>query len=498
MSKRVKLVIAAAAVLVALIIALVVMTNLPENSEKNPSGASSSITQSEETNALGYLKVFAFKDEQVRDITVQNEKGGFALKYVKEDTWELDGAEKFTLNSEYVDNIIECCTEISATKLVAENPKDLSVYKISEDGVVANVKYSTGEKLTFMIGTQNSSGYYYVYLKQNDKVYLVDSSWANPFVLKYSSYLDLTVSDAIPVDEDGNDIEPYVQKLSFTGRGLENPIILIQNPDYLSYQQKVEAGEDDESKVAPAQYRFESPMKIEASDDSFYGIQNDFYGILALDIYSLKPTVADKEKCGLTNPYVTVSVENSKKTLKIMLGNELEFEGEKCYYAMSNERQSIFIVNQSDFYFFKDDLVNYMSSIVVNVVIDEIDTLTFENAGKKYVFETSGDGDDLVVRLNGKKLSTAEYRDLYQLVMLAYCEKSVKPGQYKGNAELKITYTYRDREKVDVIEYVKAETRRYLIRLNGSDLALCRSQYVDTLVFGLNEFIAGRDVPSDY
>ena len=55
--------------------------------------------------------------------------------------------------------------------------------------------------------------------------------------------------------------------------------------------------------------------------------------------------------------------------------------------------------------------------------------------------------------LAGKKMSTAEYRDLYQLIMLAYCEESVQPGQYKGEADLKITYKYRNKEKVDVIEY---------------------------------------------
>jgi hypothetical protein len=176
----------------------------------------------------------------------------------------------------------------------------------------------------------------------------------------------------------------------------------------------------------------------------------------------------------------------------------LEIDGAFYYYAMTNERKPIFIVDANDFTFFDEDLIKYMSAIVVNVMIDEIKTLTFDIGDKKYVFESSGEGEDLVVRWDGKKMSTEEYRDLYTLVMLTYCEESVEPGKYKGDADVKITYTYREREKVDVIEYVKAETRKYLIRLNGSDLALVRSKYVDTLCYGVEAYISGKDVPSDY
>lgn len=498
MSKRIKVIIAAAAALLVLIAALVVVLNLPEESEKENSSGSSSETASVETDFYGYLKVFDFEKEQVRDITVQNATGGFTLNYVKEETWALKGAEKFSLNSEAIDTLLESCIEFAATKEIAENPEDLSVYGITDEGISATINYSTGEKLSFQMGSTNSAGYSYVYLKQNNKVYMVEYYWVQPFELKSSAYLDLSVTDAVTTDEDGNEQYPTVKKLSFVGRGLKNPIIIERNPEYVTYTESVENGEDTSNKPSPAQYVFTSPMKVDTSDESYLGLQNAYYGISAKDIYSLSPTAAQLSQCGLSDPYVTIKAESTKGDLIIKLGNTVTVDEQECYYAVSNQREPIFIVDAADFSFFKEDLVTYMSPIVVNVVIDEIDTLTFETEGKKYVFETSGEDDDLVVRLNGKKLSTAEYRDLYQLVMLAYCEESVEPGQYKGDADLKITYTYREREKVDVLEYVKAETRKYLIRLNDSDLALVRSKYVDTLIFGLNEFVAGRDVPSDY
>ncbi len=498
MSKRIKLIITAAAVLVLLVAALIVVSNLPEESKKETSSGASSEIAGNETTFEGYLKVAAFEKEQVRDIAVQNDKGGFVLKYVKKDSWTLSGAEKFSLSSKAIETLIESCIEFSPIKEIAQNPQDLSIYGISDKGTVATISYDTGEKLTFMVGGTNSSGYTYVYLKQNDKVYMSDDYWDDPFTLKNTAYLDLSVTDAIPTNEDGEEEDPNVKKLSFTGKGLDNPIIIEQNPEYLEFNKREEEGEDLSGKLPPAQYIFTSPMKIDASDENFGGIQNQYYGIYAKDIYSLYPTAQQLSSCGLSDPYVTVKAETAKQDIIIKLGNSLTIDGEECYYAVSNQREPIFIVKASDFSFFKEDLIKYVSSIVVNVVIDEIDTLTFETDGKKYVFETSGEGDDLVVRLDGKRLSVEEYRDLYQLVMLAYCEESVKPGQFNGNTDVKITYTYREREKVDVLEYVKVGTRKHLIRLNGSDLALVRAKYVDTLRFGLNQFITGKDVPSDY
>ena len=38
-------------------------------------------------------------------------------------------------------------------QVIAENPKDLSLYEISDKGVTAEINYSTGEKLTAFRGT---------------------------------------------------------------------------------------------------------------------------------------------------------------------------------------------------------------------------------------------------------------------------------------------------------------------------------------------------------
>lgn len=499
LSKRVKTIIAAALALVLLVGAVFAIEFWPEKKPETTSSIGTSSVESDEVkDDIGYINVFSYKEKQVRDVTIKNEHGAYTLKYVKEKTFQLEGAEEFVMNETAVGSLLDSAKELPAIKFIGEDIENLELYEINDKSITIELNYDTGERLNLILGGLNSAGSRYVYYKQNKKLYLVESGWDDPFEKKPLGYLDMSISDGIAEDEEGNEVDPNVTKISYTGTELKNPIVIEQNPEYIAELKDIEEGKDVSGTVNKTQFVFTSPMRADISDDAFVGLQNQYFGLGAYDIYSLNPTSADKKKCGLAKPFVTIEVTATKRNLKIHLGKMLEIDGAFYYYAMTNERKPIFIVDANDFTFFDEDLIKYMSAIVVNVMIDEIKTLTFDIGDKKYVFESSGEGEDLVVRWDGKKMSTEEYRDLYTLVMLTYCEESVEPGKYKGDADVKITYTYREREKVDVIEYVKAETRKYLIRLNGSDLALVRSKYVDTLCYGVEAYISGKDVPSDY
>ena len=503
MSKRVRAIVAALICLAVLVGALLAITFWPEKDDTENNGSNvSGITGSEdESEQYGNVKVYEFEVDNVRDITVENTVGGYTLSYVKSKTWTLKGVDSGFLTEEDLDSVLATATEFVAVKLIAEKPTNMEAYGLDEPLATATIKYNTGETITVLVGDTNSSGGVYVYLKENDKIYLTESSWSDVFLLKNSAFIDLTVVDAIENDEDGNEVDPKITKITYTGPALKNPIVIEQNPEYLTQVKEVEenAGEDDaEQTVYASEFMFTSPMVADISNDAFDGMQYAYYGLAATDVYSFKPTSKQLSDCGLSSPQVVISLFDKNGTTKINLGKKVTIEEVEYYYVTATGKTPIYIVEASNFTFFEEDLIDYMSAIVVNVLIDDIKTMTFEIGDDKYVFEQSGSGDALVVRYNGKKVSTAEYRDLYQLVMLVYCEESVEPNEYKGDGDIKITYTYHEREKVDVVEYVKVATRKYMIRRNGSDLALVRSKYVDTLVFGVTELISGRDVPSDY
>ncbi len=502
MSKKVLTIIVAAGVTLLLGALVLILSLIPEDSGKTSSGNSSGITSSEEQkDVTGYIAVYAFDEDQMRKAEVKNNYGGYTVNYVKKDVYSVDGIEEFSINEDAIENLLNCSMQIYATKTIAENPEEFATYGL--DKPVAEVKftYDTGEVVEALIGSDSPSGGAYVYVKNSDKIYTVSKNWTMVFEYKYTHFIDLAVTDPLEVDEDGNEIKVRVKKISFTGYGLKKPIVLVENPEYLAEVDRLENASSDEDlgiTVNAAQFLFESPFAADAANDAYAGKQYDYFGLLAEDIYSPNPTAKDIADCGLNNPYASIEYVTVKETVRINLGKSFEIDGEKFFYANSTQRKAIFVVSAEDFSFFKEDMIKYISPIVVNVMIDEFKTMTAEYNSQKHVFEMSGEDDELIVRWNGKKMSTKEFRDLYQLVMLALCEESVEPGKYTGKSDLKLTYTYRGKEKVDTVEYVKADTRKYMIRKNGSDLALCRSKYVDALINGIELFITGKDVPPGY
>ncbi len=503
MSKRVLTIIIAAGVALLLGVLLIIISVIPEKTEENSSSLTSSgVTSSEEeTDVNGYIAVYAFDEDQMRKAEVKNQLGGYTVTYVKEDTYSVEGIEEFDLDDDSISNLLTCSMQIYATKTIAENPEDMSAYGLDEPIAEVKFTYDTGETVEVLIGDDSPSGGAYVYVKNSDKIYVALKNWTSMFEYKYTHFINMTVTDPLETDEDGNEVSVRVKKLTFTGGDLKKPIIIVENPEYLAEVERLENASSDEEldiSVNAAQFLFESPFVADASNDSYVGKQYDYFGLVAEDIYAPNPTATDIANCGLSSPYATVEYVTSKETVKISLGKSFEIDGEKYYYARSSQREALFVVSASDFSFFEEDMIDYISPIVVNVMIDEFATMTAEYNGNTYVFEMSGEDDDLVVRWNGKKMSTKEFRDLYQLVMLALCEESVEPDTYSGDHDLKLTYTYRGKEKVDTVEYIKVGTRKYMIRKNGSDLALCRSKYVDSLINGIDKFITGGDVPAAY
>lgn len=499
MSKRVKSIIISAIALLVLGAVTLAVTLI--DFDGGDDGPVSSLTEQQQIETGGQIELFAYNTDQFLKAEIKNNYNDYVIKRKGEEDWVIEGMEDFLLGSDATDKLVITSTQLVATNIVSENPTEFEPYGLDEPLAKVILHYSTGEKLELWIGDTNATGSEYIYFKNNNKIYTTTSGWSAPYTCKNTYYLDMTVVDDIETDKDGNEIDPHVKKITYSGRGVENTIILEENPEYLAELERLEKVESDETAdatIMPAQFLFKAPFKADASNDTFAGRQYDYFGLNAKDIYAAVATGQDLKACGLDNPYVTIEVVTANSTITLKLGNKTKFEDTECYYVISNQRNTIFVVDASNFTFFEEDLVKYMSSIVVNVMIDDIKDLTIEHGSEKYVFETSGKGDDLVVRYQGKKASTSEYRDLYQLVMLVYCEESVKPNEYSGKGDFKLTYTYRDKEKVDVVEYVKVATRKYMIRLNGSDLGLVRSKYVDTLAFGVKEFIAGRDVPSSY
>ncbi len=495
MSKRVRSIIAAAVTLAILIGVLCAVMFWPEKEDVTEGGSlSSGITSSEKTDIYGYIELITNTTNEIKTITAQNKNGGYTVTQVDKGVYSVKGAEKYSVSEDIVEDIEATCIQFTGKKVICKNPdaEQMKFYGLN-DCSIATVSYTTGDFFTFYAGDFAASGDRYVYVKETDTIYTTVSGWAGIFDKSYTALLDLYVVDDVQYDEDDSPIDPNVKKISYSGPLCKKPVVVEINPDYVTSLKN-----EDDTDTTYNKFMYTSPIKAEINDEAFEGFDTIYYGLTAHDAYTLNASATDLATTGLNNPQLTVEITAAKRKDTILIGNTVNIDDIEYVYVKNTAKEPIFLVEADTFDFYKADVVDYMSAIVINTHINDIDTMSFEFGGKKYDFKTTGKDDELVVRYDGKKCSLEEYRDLYQLVMLAYCEESVDQGQYSGPSKLKITYTYRNREKVDTVEFFDVAIRKCLIRKNGQDLALVRSKYVDTLIFGVNEFLAGRNVPSDY
>ena len=167
LSKRVKTIIAAALALVLLVGAVFAIEFWPEKKPETTSSIGTSSVESDEVkDDIGYINVFSYKEKQVRDVTIKNEHGAYTLKYVKEKTFQLEGAEEFVMNETAVGSLLDSAKELPAIKFIGEDIENLELYEINDKSITIELNYDTGERLNLILGGLNSAGSRYVYCKQ--------------------------------------------------------------------------------------------------------------------------------------------------------------------------------------------------------------------------------------------------------------------------------------------------------------------------------------------
>ena len=271
MSKRMRNILFAAAAVLVLGGLVLLLTLLPER-KKTPGTTSSGMTSSENKDMMGYIAVYEFKEEEIQKVEVQNEYGSFTVT-VRDKKLTISGTDGYAQNSSATDAFITSCMQFAATKVIADRPEDLTAYGIT-DKSPSVVLSTTGEVLHLFIGDNSSNGIY-VYSRENEKVYLVESGWATPFLQKVTALLDLTIADGVSKDSDGNEIDPDVRKISYSGRGLKRPIVLQLNPEYTAQKESFSSASSGFKKdtATATQFIFTSPFEADISDDKFSGKQ---------------------------------------------------------------------------------------------------------------------------------------------------------------------------------------------------------------------------------
>ena len=127
-----------------------------------------------------------------------------------------------------------------------------------------------------------------------------------------------------------------------------------------------------------------------------------------------------------------------------------------------------------------------------------MDTVSVDASGENYLFQSSGDAENIEATLNGSKIDSNNYRAMYEYLISASA-REINYGSPKGESLAKITYHYRDAAKEDdIVEFFAVNDRQCILSLNGSDGFLTETRYVDKLIANCQKVLNGETPSLDY
>ncbi len=424
-------------------------------------------------------KIHVIKDDEASDESVTR--------------YTLDGFEGIPLNSSVIGTLANNARNMTTTAIIEENCTDLEKFGLENPSVTVEVKYASGNKKKFFIGDRVPSGAdMYVMFDGSNTVYTVPSSYLANYTKTTMDFIETTI-----LPEPAEDAYPIIESLRIERQDLDYDI-------FLEYDKK--NSENAFSGGTSATHVMVEPtdayLTVERSSD----ITNGMFGLNAKGIYSVNCKESDIAGAGLNEPFCTVTmVCDDGNTYVLRLSEPFtNDDGEKCYYAMLNDVDIIYIVAASDARWGEITPIDITSRIMIGSYVWNITDLSIKTADKaeKFVIKRKPEAEgkekvsttDFTVTRNGEEFDAERYRQFYSFLISAAAEEFAIDTEIPDDDPM-VTLEYTDSYSGQKMkfEFYDYSTLRSLITINGKSKYFCTKSYVDTLIDNISRISTGEE-----
>lgn len=466
---------AVAILLIAMIAVLVILRNAPAPSSDEPSSSSSAeavfVIGGDEAAAT--LQIDIEGEETGTFSIISDVRGDAAPGYT------IKGWEELSLDSYALASAASNASAMTAKIIVAENAdsEKLKEYGLDKPRSTAQIKYADNTGATVLFGGIAPSGEgVYVCRDGDNTVYLLSPQVAEPFLMPDVAYINKTVTEA---DAESKSFD----KLILTGTDYPEPIVIERSPETTQ----------EISNMLLGTHRISSPLNAGISSISLEPLAT-IYGLAATDVVVVDDSAATLEKYGLKEPAAVAAVTGPDPQLTFTLKISKPDDDGNIYFS-KNGSPVIYQAPASIMPWLGMTLFDFMEKMAILPPIDSISQVKVTIPGKTYLFKLDGEGDELVVMLNGKKLpnvikangdkatGASNFRQYYQsLISASYTEETQEQPPEDAVPVLQFEYSYRDGKNPDVVNFYTGPTRRAFMSLNGGAAYFTHSVYVDRII----------------
>ena len=498
MSKSIRRIVIASAVVVVLALAFVLMKYVfPEKEiviEETPAPTEAPIYYLIHRNGnevSGITFHYAEGDEFIIQAQ-QQDNGSYQFTATPEDTFFGYFDSRFR-------SMMFTVSSITATSKIEENPKDLSDYGLDEPQFSITVSFVDGSSTTLFVGDETPvQNYYYANTDRDDTVYTIGNYLTSLMTRRPHEYLAI---DSFPTYEE-SDIYEYIVHFILTRRdGVKIEVVL---DDDLSMDGNIT------SSAYMMLQPFVSPCTSETIEDLLDVLATLSLEHIAGNIYALD----ELSNYGLDHP--------ARLYLEDRLGNELELaigtvgEG-KCIAAIARQYDA-FLAGETDYLTILQYTetnfdwldVNYMNLQIRTpwvISIHDVDAVIYDLDGERFEMllyeydDVTGSGIEVVrtcSHINGKDIGETNTKRIYSRTLNFRQVSSVSPDTtYEEAYSSSITIRLKDGTE-RFMSFHKINARQYACMLDGNVEYYIYASNLSTLKTALERAMDDREVSLVY
>ncbi len=467
--KLIKFIIAGGIVVVVLVAALI---------------TASSISKDKNSNVKVFIKQ---KPENVQHLTVTNQYGTFEVKR-NGDGYDFDDMPANIIDQEGFYDLMYNVASFGALRTVEENAQDISLYGLDNPLSAVDVIYSGGKEFKLIVGNKEQvSGNYYGMVNDDKNVYLFAEEDILYFLVPKQTFINLQVT---PTVQSG--ALSAMRDVTFSGYSLEKPIT-------------IEAVKETNVESMLAALSFGSAthlVKIKGTYelDQTYGgeVLESILGIEATSVVAYNVTDADLSMIGFDNPYMQVDFSIQDGTDYIADYQLKLVPYENRFLAYMKDSGILFLIDPPAFA--NIDYTKLCRRWFLNPMRSDVESITVEFDGIKYVYATGGDQKNIWAKLNGKEMDTEIFFAFYRLLKSAAADgKYLESTVNEGSPLMTITYKYNEKLKTDdVMKLYPGSLRRVNVEINGITEFDMRETFVDAMKNACKNSLLGQPIDENW
>lgn len=506
--KSLKTIIIAGIVLVVLIVASIIVMNIPapgdtEVVEETSTPVAETIyVIDEDYSALTGFSIVPTERQVTEDTKYAYASEAFDVKITKNIdeegsvSYEYEASPdpgEFEYNSSLFRSMMYTVSSITAKTLVEENATDISKYGLDEPTCTVKTFYEGDKEIDIIVGSPAPvDGDYYCMTSVNNNVYTIGSYVGSLLVRRPIEYRDITLFP--PYEEEA--IYENIDWVRITDR--EGEEIEILWDQYQEHEQNTEK----------SAYMLLSPVVCSGNTSTIQSYVLDVAATLTLGSIVCDITEDQYAEYGFDKPAKLEMTDIAGNSVSLLIGDLCP--NPDYSFCMLEGTNTVITANTAAFDWEDVNFVQLMLRSVWTYNIEDLESINIDIDGEKYDIDVThyikqnangNDTDGVQGTLNGKEIIETNVRRLFVRCLYFRIVDNLSEDEIKefsdADAYASITLNLFDDES-HTLELVQVTDRKYGLRVDGEMEYYCYKASLDTLKDSLQYVMEGDELDFNF